>query len=115
MPAVKQFDTYVKKVNPSWSPDLYTLFGWASAEMFVQALKAAGPQSDPGFRHGAAQEDHELQRRRALRPARIPAAKTLTPCFLMAGIKNGKFVRELPTGGGFDCNAKLYNASGVTG
>jgi len=39
----------------------------------------------------------------------------LTSCFLMAGIKNGKFVRELPTGGGFDCNAKLYNASGVTG
>ena len=43
MPAVKQFDTYVKKVNSSWVPDLYTLFGWASAEMFVQALKAAGP------------------------------------------------------------------------
>jgi hypothetical protein len=33
----------------------------------------------------------------------------------MAGIKNGTFVRELPTGGGFDCNAKMYNATGVTG
>ena len=43
MPAVKQFVTYVKKVNPSWVPDLYTLFGWASAELFVQALQAAGP------------------------------------------------------------------------
>ena len=48
VPAVKQFDTYVKKVNPTWSPDLYTLFGWASAEMFVQALKAAGPHPTRG-------------------------------------------------------------------
>ena len=43
IPAVKQFDTYVKKVSPSWTPDLYTLYGWMSAELFVQALKAAGP------------------------------------------------------------------------
>jgi len=46
--AVKQFDTYVKKVNPSWDHDLYTLFGWASAEMFVHALKAAGPHPTRG-------------------------------------------------------------------
>ena len=44
----KQFVTYVKKVNPSWVPDLYTLFGWASAELFVQALKAAGPHPTRG-------------------------------------------------------------------
>ncbi len=31
----------------------------------------------------------------------------------MAGIKNGNFVRELPTGSGFDCNATLYNTSAV--
>jgi hypothetical protein len=39
----------------------------------------------------------------------------VSPCFLMAGIKNGTFVRELPTGSGFDCNAKLYDATGVSG
>ena len=48
VPAVKQFLTYVKKVNPSWVPDLYTLFGWASADLFVQALKAAGPNPTRG-------------------------------------------------------------------
>jgi ABC-type branched-subunit amino acid transport system substrate-binding protein len=114
VPAVKQFDTYVKKVNPSWDPDLYTLFGWASAEMFVQALKAAGPHPTRGAVIA------ELKKITSFNAGGLfggsdPAAKTLTPCFLMAGIKNGKFVRELPTAGGFDCNAKLYNASGITG
>ena len=42
-----------------------------------------------------------------------PAAKKLSPCFLMAGIKNGNYVRELPTGSGFDCNATFYNTSGA--
>ena len=44
-----------------------------------------------------------------------PAAKTVTPCFLVMGIKNGQYVRELPQGSGFDCNAKTFNASGITG
>ena len=48
VPAVKQFVSYVKKVNPSWVPDLYTLFGWASAQLFVQALQAAGPHPTRG-------------------------------------------------------------------
>ena len=114
VPAVKQFDTYVKKVNPTWSPDLYTLFGWASAEMFVQALKAAGPHPTRGSVIAQLKKITSFNAD-GLFGGSDPAAKTLTSCFVMAGIKNGKFVRELPTGGGFDCNAKLYNAAGVTG
>ncbi len=114
VPAVKQFDSYVKKVNPSWSPDLYTLFGWASAEMFVQALKAAGPHPTRGAVMAQLKKITTFNAN-GIFGGSDPAAKTLTPCFLVAGIKNGKFVREQPTGAGFDCNAKLYNASGVTG
>ncbi len=114
VPAVKQFDTYVKKVNPSWVPDLYTLFGWASAEMFVQALKAAGPHPTRGAVMAQLKKITSFTAN-GLTGGSDPAAKTVSPCFLMAGIKNGNFVRELPKGGGFDCNAKLYDASGVSG
>ncbi len=114
VPAVKQFDTYVKKADPSWDPDLYTLFGWASAEMFVQALKAAGPHPTRGSVMAQLRKITSFNAN-GMFGGSDPAAKTLTPCFVVAGIKNGKFVRELPTSGGFDCNAKLYNASGVTG
>jgi ABC-type branched-subunit amino acid transport system substrate-binding protein len=114
VPAVKQFDTYVKKVNPTWNPDLYTLFGWASAAMFVQALKAAGPHPTRGSVIAQLKKITSFNAD-GLFGGSDPAAKTLTPCFLMAGLKNGKFVRELPTSGGFDCNAKLFNAAGITG
>ena len=114
VPAVKQFDTWVKKVDSSWVPDLYTLFGWASAEMFVQALKAAGPNPTRGSVMAQLKKITSFNAD-GLFGGSDPAAKTLTPCFLVAGIKNGTYVRELPTGGGFDCNAKLYNASGITG
>ena len=114
VPAVKQFDTYVKKVNPSWVPDLYTLFGWASAEMFVQALKAAGPSPTRGTVMAQLKKITSYDAN-GIMAGSNPAAKTVSPCFLMAGIKNGTFVRELPTGSGFDCNAKLYDATGVSG
>ena len=114
VPAVKQFDTWVKTVNSSWVPDLYTLFGWVSADMFVQALKAAGPHPTRGSVMAQLQKITSFNAN-GIMAGSDPAAKTVTPCFLMAGIKNGTFVREVPKGSGFDCNAKLYDASGVTG
>src|ERR1700689_813133 len=43
VPAVATFDKWVKKVDPSTQLDIYTLDAWINAELFVQALKAAGP------------------------------------------------------------------------
>ncbi len=114
VPAVKQFDTWVKKADPSWVPDLYTLFGWASADLFVQALKAAGPHPTRGAVMAQLEKITSFDANGLVATA-DPAAKTVSPCFLMAGIKDGTVVRELPTGSGFDCNAKLYDASGVSG
>ncbi len=113
VPAVKQFLTYVKKVNPSWVPDLYTLFGWASAGLFVQALKAAGPHPTRGAVIAQLKKITSYGAD-GLMAASDPAAKTSSPCFLMAGIKNGTYVRELPKGSGFDCNATSFDASGVS-
>jgi hypothetical protein len=32
-----------------------------------------------------------------------PAARTGTPCFVMVKVQGGKFVREKPTGSGYEC------------
>ena len=113
VPAVKQFLSYVKKVNPTWVPDLYTLFGWLSADLFVQALKAAGPHPTRGAVIAQLKKITNFGAN-GLVATSDPAAKTLSPCFLVAGIKNGTYVRELPTGSGFDCNAKSFDASRVS-
>ena len=64
VPAVATFDKWAKKVDPQTQLDLYTLYGWISAQLFVQALEGAGSRPDPGRPRGPAGQDHVLQRRR---------------------------------------------------
>jgi len=111
VPAVKLFNQYVKKISATWTPDLYTLFGWASAALFVQALKAAGPHPTRGAVLDQLQKITSFTAGGLLATTN-PAQKKPASCFLMAQIKNGKFQRELPTSGGFDCHSSFYYASG---
>ena len=48
LPAITAFQTWIQKASPGFKADLYTLFGWLSAELFTQALKAAGPHPSRG-------------------------------------------------------------------
>jgi ABC-type branched-subunit amino acid transport system substrate-binding protein len=111
VPAVKQFNSYVKKVNSSWVPDLFTLYGWASADLFVQALQAAGPNPTRGAVIAQLKKITSFGAH-GLMAAADPAAKKPSSCFLMAQIKNGNFVREDPKGSGYDCKASFYYVPG---
>jgi len=111
VPADQQFLTYVKKVNASWMPDLYTLYGWASAQLFVQALRAAGAHPTRGAVIAQLKKITSFGASGLLGTAN-PAAKTPTACYLMAQIKNGKYVRETPPTSGFNCNTTYYQPSG---
>jgi branched-chain amino acid transport system substrate-binding protein len=42
VPAVATFDKWMKKIDPSTQLDIYALDAWINAQLFVQALKAAG-------------------------------------------------------------------------
>ena len=42
LPAVKLFTKWMKKADPNANFELQSLYGWASAQLFVQALKDAG-------------------------------------------------------------------------
>ena len=46
VPAVNTFLEWVQKVHPGFTPDLYTLYGWASAQLLVQAIKVSRIDSD---------------------------------------------------------------------
>ena len=49
--------------SPGFKPDLFTLYGWLSAELFVQALKNAGHRPEPGLAPPGPVQDHLVQRR----------------------------------------------------
>jgi ABC-type branched-subunit amino acid transport system substrate-binding protein len=108
VPAVNQFLKYTKQVNSSWVPDLYTLFGWASGQLFVQALQAAGPHPTRGAVIDQLKKITNFDASGMVSPSN-PAAKKPSGCFVMATIKNGKYVRVVPKSG-FDCNTSYFYA-----
>jgi ABC-type branched-subunit amino acid transport system substrate-binding protein len=111
IPAVSAFNKYVKKVSPSWTPDLFTLYGWASGALFVQALQAAGKHPTRGSVLAQLKKITSFDAGGLLAPTN-PAKKIPSNCYVMMQIKNGKFVRVLPKTSGFDCNGTYFYASG---
>ena len=107
VPAVKTFDTWMAKTNPSFQPDLYSLDGWAGAALFVQALKAAGPNPTQA---GVLAQLAKITTFTAggLISTDDPAAKKAPTCWIMLQVENQKFVKIQPTGEGFTCSPGGY-------
>ena len=112
IPAVQTFQHWVQVASPGFKPDLYTLYGWLSAELFVQALKHAG--ADPS--RGSLQQ--QLRKVTSFTGGGLigevnPVAKTPSGCYIIARVVNGTFTRtdDPPTSGstqGFRCGDYFY-------
>ncbi len=112
VPAVAQFDAWMKKTHPKFVPDLYSVFGWASAEMFTQALRAAGPHPTRGSLLTQLRKITSFDAGGLVAPAN-PAKKLPPNCVLFSRILNAKFTRVAPTPHrGWDCSQPYYSIHG---
>jgi len=112
LPADQTFLHWVQVASPGFKPDLYTLYGWLSAELFVQALRNAG--TDPS--RGSLLQ--QLGKINSFTGGGLignvnPVAKTPSGCYIIARVVNGTFTRtdNPPTSGstqGFRCGAYYY-------
>jgi ABC-type branched-subunit amino acid transport system substrate-binding protein len=108
VPAVAVFDRWVKKADPSANFEIETLYGWASAELFTQALRAAGPAPTRAKLVQALGKITSFDAD-GLIPQENPAANVPGHCWLLAQIKGGKVVRVPPTPAtGFVCSPTGY-------
>jgi branched-chain amino acid transport system substrate-binding protein len=112
IPAVKTFLTWVQKASPGFDADLYTLYGWLSAEMFSQALKAAGSHPSRGSLLEALRHITSFSGGNLVGIAN-PAGKIPTNCYIIARIENGKYQRldDPPLDGpthGYRCDEPFY-------
>jgi branched-chain amino acid transport system substrate-binding protein len=108
IPAVATFDKWVKKADPQTSLDLFTLDGWINAQLFVQALKAAGPNPT---RAGLTAQLNKINSFNAsgLISVQNPAQKIPGQCWLTAKYTNGKWLRVSPDPkAAFVCNPKGF-------
>jgi branched-chain amino acid transport system substrate-binding protein len=115
IPAVSTFLFWVQKASPGFKADYYTLAGWLSAQLFVQALRDAGTHPSRGsvlqaLRHITSFSGDYLV------GTGNPADKKPTNCYVLARIVNGKFQRldDPPVGGpthGYRCDYPYYYPS----
>jgi ABC-type branched-subunit amino acid transport system substrate-binding protein len=112
IPAVSTFLTWVQKASPGFHPDLYTLYGWLSGELFSEALQAAGPHPTRGsvLRQLSKITSFTGQ---GLIARNDPAAKTPGSCYVISRIVDGRYQRldDPPVDGptqGFRCDQPYY-------
>ena len=113
IPAVNTFLTWVQKVSPGFKPDLFTLFGWLSGELFAEALSSAGTHPSRGSVIQALRGITSFTGGN-LTGRTNPAAKTgASGCYIIARIVDGKFQRfdDPPVNGpthGYRCDEPFY-------
>ncbi len=108
VPAVGLFDKWMKKVDSKPNFEIESVYGWASAELFAQALKEAG---NPPTRAGLIKALNKVTFFDAggLVPPSDPAKAIPSGCFLLAQVQNGKIKRVAPTPStGFYCGANRF-------
>src|SRR5438270_7816893 len=89
---VDLFLTWLKKTHPNANADLFTVYGWTSARLFVQALQAAGPKATRSAVMAELRKINKFDSNGMLAPGG-PASKTPPVCFVIIQAKGGKFVR----------------------
>jgi ABC-type branched-subunit amino acid transport system substrate-binding protein len=115
IPAVKTFDHWAKVVDPQTQLDLYTLYGWISAQLFVQALRNAGTNPT------RASLDAQLNKitsfnANGLIATQNPAQKIPGKCWIAAEYNNGLWHRIAPDPkAGFVCNPGGFYPSSYKG
>ena len=92
IPAVTTFNIWIQRSNPGFQPDLFAFDGWLSAELFTQALRAAGANPSRGsllqaLHHITAFDSGNLI------PVSNPAKKVPLRCYILGELQDGKFVR----------------------
>ena len=94
-PEVNLFLTWLAKTHPGFQPDIYTVYGWASARLFTQALQAAGVNPTRASVLAALQKVHSFDSNGLLATG-DPASKKAPTCWLLVKANNNQYQRCSP-------------------
>ena len=103
IPEVKLFNEWVQKVKPGFKPDIFTLYGWTSGRLLVQAMEQVGPKVTRDAVNAAIRKIGDFDSNGMIAPSN-PGAKKPATCFIMARVTGGKYVRHDSPRDSFRCN-----------
>jgi ABC-type branched-subunit amino acid transport system substrate-binding protein len=109
VPAVKEFQKWTDVVAKDRTKDIFSAYGWASAQLFVQALKQAGPKAKRADVMKALKTITKFDADGLLASAN-PAGKKPATCWLLAQVKGGKYSRVDTPATGFRCDGTYFVA-----
>jgi ABC-type branched-subunit amino acid transport system substrate-binding protein len=107
IPAVKEFQTWTSRVGPGKKRDVFSIFGWSSAALFVQALEAAGPEAKRDTVLAELKKINTFDAGGVIAPAN-PAAKEPPVCYVLNQVKGGKWVRYDTPPNAFRCDGTYF-------
>ena len=110
VPEVKLFDHWIDVAHPGYTPDIYSVFGWASAMLFVQALQNAGPDPTRATVLAALERITTFDAGGLIAPDN-PAGKVPPDCFVVAKVANGHWERVSPSTGFMCAGTYIYDPS----
>jgi branched-chain amino acid transport system substrate-binding protein len=102
---VDLFQTWLKRTHPNDPVDLFSVYGWESARLFVQALQAAGPQAKRATLIAALKNIHQFDGN-GMYPVGDPAGKGPPVCYLILRVQGGQFTRVDDPPNGFRCDGQ---------
>lgn len=107
IPEVALYQQWMKRNNPKANLDVFSMYGWTSAKLFVEALKAAGPKPTRATVLDQLRKVGSYDAAGMLAPGG-PAAKKPATCYVLWEIRGGKYVRvDTPTTG-YRCDGKYF-------
>ena len=108
IPEVDLFLTWLGRTHPGANADLFTVYGWVSARMFVQALKAAGPKLTRAGVIAALHSITSFDANGLLAPGGNPAGKIPPNCYIIARVHDGKFARVDDPASTYRCDGPYW-------
>ena len=101
-PALADFLTWSQRTSPGAQIDLFPVSGWGAAALFVEALRAVGPDVT---RDGLLAALAKIRRSDGggIHAPLDPTTGATEGCFAIVRVKDRKWVREHPASG-FDCD-----------
>ena len=93
IPAVAQFLHWVDVASPGFHADLFTLYGWLSAQLFAQALKNAGSNPSRGSILSALSKITSFNGGNIVTTS-DPATRSTSNCYLVGQVLNSQWTRQ---------------------
>ncbi len=108
VPEVGLFGQWMRSAFPSFPIDQFSATSWANSALFVEALKAAGPNLSRKAVLAALAQIHNFNDHGLMAPIDV-ASKQPTNCYLLLQLHGGRYtkVEDPPTG--FRCDAPYFH------